>query len=59
MLIGHNPGLEDLVLALAGPGAVGEKFPTAALATLAVPAWSEIEPGAGELLDLVRPRELA
>jgi phosphohistidine phosphatase len=59
MLIGHNPGFEDLVLALAGPAALQDKFPTAALATLAVPAWSEVAPGSGELLDLVRPRELA
>ena len=38
MLIGHNPGLEQLIADLAEPGPeldrLREKFPTAALATL-------------------------
>jgi phosphohistidine phosphatase len=64
MLIGHNPGLEDLVLALASEGAeldrLKEKFPTAALATIDLPAdrWSAIERGRGELVAFVRPRDL-
>ena len=41
MLIGHNPGLHDLALALASAGTELErleaKFPTAALATLTLP----------------------
>jgi phosphohistidine phosphatase len=65
MLIGHNPGLEELALALAseGPGLarMREKFPTAALATIDLPAdrWSEIERGSGELAGYVRPKDLA
>jgi phosphohistidine phosphatase len=64
MLIGHNPGLQELALLLARPGpAVREleaKFPTAALATLAVrgPGWSTLDRGTAELIDLVRPRDL-
>jgi phosphohistidine phosphatase len=64
MLIGHNPGLEDLALALASEGAelerLREKFPTAALATIDLPAarWSAIERGGGELVAFVRPRDL-
>src|SRR5437764_6878294 len=42
MLIGHNPGLEDLILALARPSPrrreVEAKYPTAALAPLALEA---------------------
>jgi phosphohistidine phosphatase len=64
MLIGHNPGLQDLALTLAGHGAMLERlregFPTAALVTLRVPAasWRELGPGDAELIDYVVPREL-
>jgi phosphohistidine phosphatase len=64
MLIGHNPGLEELALALASEGdglaRLREKFPTAALATIDLPAdrWGEIERGSGILVGYVRPRDL-
>ncbi len=65
LLIGHNPGLEQLALALADRGAdlarLREKFPTGALATIVVggESWAGLEPGSGELVDYVVPRELA
>lgn len=64
MLIGHNPGLEELALALASDGAglarLREKYPTAALATIDLPAerWSTVERGSGELVGYVRPVDL-
>jgi phosphohistidine phosphatase len=64
MIVGHNPGLEDLALALASEGAgrarMEEKYPTAALATIDLSAndWSAIERGSGELVAFVRPRDL-
>jgi phosphohistidine phosphatase len=64
MLIGHNPGLEQLALALASEGdglaRLREKYPTAALATIDLPAdsWSAIERGSGELVGYVRPADL-
>jgi phosphohistidine phosphatase len=64
MLIGHNPGLHRLALALASRGAylpqLEEKFPTGALATLAVRSkgWTALVPGAAELVDYVVPRQL-
>jgi phosphohistidine phosphatase len=63
LVIGHNPGLQDLALLLAGRGAridrLREKFPTAALATLSVgDGWAELGPGEAELVDYVVPREL-
>lgn len=62
MLVGHQPAIGDLALSLvgAGPGLeqLGGKFPTAALATFAVPAWPELGPGSGRLLEMVRPKEL-
>jgi phosphohistidine phosphatase len=60
MAIGHNPALQQLVLALAGPNEqVERKYPTAALATLTLDcAWSEAQPGCAQLTGLVRPRDL-
>lgn len=67
MVIGHNPGLQALALELAGdgePAAMAKltaKFPTAALATLSLPAseWSAVASGSGYLESLVLPREQA
>jgi len=53
MLIGHNPGMQQLALLLAG---LDDKFPTAALATLECPGWRTLE--YAELIDYVRPRDL-
>lgn len=63
MLIGHNPGIQDIALILARPapelGRVQHKFPTAALATLEFDGrWRELEPGGAELTSFVRPKEL-
>jgi phosphohistidine phosphatase len=64
MLIGHNPGLQLLALDLARPAAerdeLAEKFPTAALVTLAFrrASWRLLEPGTAELVGFVRPRDL-
>ncbi len=64
MLIGHNPGLHNLALVLASRGAdlpqLEEKFPTGALATLAVhsDSWTALSPGEAELVDYVVPRQL-
>ena len=64
LLAGHNPGLEDLVLALAaegeGLGDVEEKYPTASVArlTLAIDGWGQVTEGCGRLERFVRPRDL-
>ena len=64
MLIGHNPGLQDLALALASRGTelehLREKFPTGAFATLVVEgdSWAALNPGDAELVDYVVPRQL-
>jgi phosphohistidine phosphatase len=64
MLIGHNPGLQDLALDLARPSPTADelaaKYPTAALATLelSAPSWRELDHGTAELIALVRPRDL-
>ena len=64
MLIGHNPGLQELALGLASGGVdrpkLEEKFPTGALATLVVgsDSWATLAPGKAELVDYVVPRQL-
>ena len=59
MVVGHNPGLENIVRSLTGKS---EFFPTAALAQIELPLkdWSELALAekAGRLVDLWRPREL-
>jgi phosphohistidine phosphatase len=60
LLVGHNPGLEMLTAALAGPD--GEvHLPTAGLAHLEldVARWSEARPGTGRWRGLTTPRDLA
>jgi phosphohistidine phosphatase len=64
MLVGHNPGLGDLLLLLAEPGELREgaetKVPTGALATLEadVERWVDLEPGRARVVSFVVPREL-
>jgi len=67
LMIGHNPGMEDLVLDLVPEAkaeplrdAVYEKFPTAALAEIAIdtPSWVEMDRGLGTLIRFIRPRDL-
>ncbi|MFJ8940526.1 SixA phosphatase family protein [Streptomyces sp. NPDC102365] len=64
LLVGHNPGLEELVLTLAGDGLdtalddVRTKFPTSAIAILAWhgPGWASLGPGAALLTDMIVAR---
>lgn len=58
LIVGHNPGLEELVELLCGELT---PLPTATLARLALPidAWEELdEDTAAELLQIWRPRDL-
>jgi phosphohistidine phosphatase len=64
MLIGHNPGVEQLALSLAGSGqnlgGPRRKYPTGALATLEFTSrWGDLQPGRAELTDFVTPKQLA
>jgi phosphohistidine phosphatase len=62
LLIGHNPAIEDLAVALsAGEGGLSErKYPTGAVAALRFSGpWGALEPGRAELVAFVTPRELA
>ena len=64
LVIGHNPGLQALVVALAGDGddealaSVRDKFAPAALATLSLPgrSWSGVAPGVAYLEGCFVPR---
>jgi len=57
MMVGHNPGFEELVEALTGETL---SLPTAALACieLDIEKWSKVRAGANQLSWLVKPKEL-
>lgn len=67
MIVGHNPGFEELARLLVGSGGtdglarLAEKFPTCAVAVIAFDAdsWSAIEAGAGRLVQFLTPKHLA
>lgn len=63
VLVGHNPGVQELVLALTGPGddegrlLAETKYPTSGLAVLTVNCkWADLGPGRASLTDFVVPR---
>ena len=64
LVIGHNPGLEELIRLLRDPKSslceAPAKFPTAALAVLDLPVtdWSRVDLGMGWLIDIAKPREM-
>ncbi|MGK6313338.1 SixA phosphatase family protein [Neorhizobium sp. DT-125] len=66
LIVGHNPGLQELALLLTGTGnadarrKMAEKFPTAGLAVIDFDAadWREISEGSGRLERFVTPRSL-
>ena len=66
LVIGHNPGLEELAIDLAGDedgalvDALRTKFPTGALATFDVQVdWAGLGPGHSHLTHFVTPRDLS
>ena len=60
LLIGHNPGIEELAASLGGASEpAGLRFPTAAVAVFELTgAWSDLAPGQATLLDYTIPADL-
>jgi phosphohistidine phosphatase len=60
LLVGHNPGIEDLAVRLAEEPDRLVSFPTAALADLWVPiaTWDDLRPGVASVNAFVTPRTL-
>jgi phosphohistidine phosphatase len=66
LVLGHNPGLEDLARRLAGPRSdaaalrkLEEKFPTGALARFVVDDdWADLAFGTARLTHCIRPKDL-
>jgi phosphohistidine phosphatase len=63
LVVGHNPGLQQLALQLGGAGpehdAITGKYPTGALTEIALPIerWREIDES-GRIVRFLRPRDL-
>lgn len=66
LIVGHNPGLQQLLLALTrddGHGLrtrIAGKYPTGAFAAaeLDVERWKEAGPGCGRIVELILPKDL-
>lgn len=67
LMMGHNPGLQELALDLVAPEAedalfneVMQKYPTAAFAVLEldIENWADVAAGCGKLVHFARPRDL-
>jgi phosphohistidine phosphatase len=66
LMIGHNPGFEELAKLLIGEGEMdhvlrlGQKYPTAGLAVIDFPleSWGEVKAKAGRLERFVTPQSL-
>ncbi len=67
MVVGHNPGLEELAQELVGGGGgaaqadLAAKFPTCALAAISfeADAWSDVAPGTGRVQHFLTPARLS
>ena len=66
LIVGHNPGFQDLVLRLASddPGDhsdhIVDGFPTAAVAAVELPVerWRDVAERSGRITELIQPRDL-
>lgn len=67
LMVGHNPGLEDLVFDLVADDGtsplrdeIEEKFPTAAIVVieLDIDKWADVANKCGRMTHLMRPRDL-
>jgi phosphohistidine phosphatase len=66
LIVGHNPGIQRLILQLARDDAKGlrrrveGKYPTAALALIDLSAdrWADVAPASGTMVELILPKEL-
>ena len=66
LLVGHNPGLEELALRLARRdgdrlrGEVEVKYPTGTVVEIELPTehWAKVKEGTGRILRFIRPRDL-
>ena len=66
MLVGHNPGMHEIALALTGSGdaaarkALGDNLPTSGLAVLdfAIDDWADVAFRRGQLVLFVSPKLL-
>jgi phosphohistidine phosphatase len=61
IIVGHNPGFEELAASLAGKPEQGVRLPTAGLALVEfdVDRWNSVRAGGGRLREVATPRTIA
>ena len=61
IIVGHNPGFEELAAALAGNAEHEVRLPTSGLALLEfdIEGWDAVRAGAGRLREIATPRTIA
>ena len=59
LLVGHNPGFEELTTSLSPDGTAPQHLPTAGIAQLEfhVDRWPDVNPGSGRLAGIYSPKE--
>ncbi|MFN6962441.1 MAG: SixA phosphatase family protein [Pyrinomonadaceae bacterium] len=58
MVVGHNPGLEELIQMLTGE-LVPMSTSSLAMLDLRIERWAEVGPATGKLVEVVRPKSVA
>jgi phosphohistidine phosphatase len=59
LLVGHNPGLQQLMSHLAGPSAKGLQLKTATLAQITMPGnWRDLKPAQATLVRCIKAKDL-
>lgn len=60
LLVGHNPGLGELAMSLAGDHGTISSFPTASFVDLRMAnlTWDSLRPGVCDLMAFITPRDL-
>ena len=60
LIVGHNPGLQNLAVELGGDPEIARHFPTASVVALSLPvkSWRDVRPGGGSTDLFLKPKDV-
>ena len=60
LIVGHNPGLQNLAVELGGDAEFARHFPTASVAAISLPvkSWRDVRSGAGTIDLFLKPKDV-